>query len=66
MTYAVAYLLDGSRIGSIPFRCPIYSRHLFEEKKLLGLPCALMKHDGNQVVLIDSYLYEVLEMSIKA
>lgn len=65
MTYAVAYF-DGIRISGIPFRCPAYSRQLFEEKKRLEIPCALIKREkGESAVILDSFQYELLEQQIK-
>ncbi len=65
MIYAVAYF-DGIRIGGIPFRCPVYSRQYFEEKKRLEMSCALIKRDeGQSAVILDSFQYEALEQYIK-
>ena len=65
MTYAVAYF-DGIKIGDIPFRCPVYSRQYFEEKKRLEMPCALVKReDGESAVILDSFQYDLLEQQIK-
>ena len=66
MTYAVVYLKN-SKVTGLPFRCPTYSRQWFEEKKRLGIPCALMKRDKSdqKAKILDSFEIEVLEQYIQ-
>lgn len=64
MTYVVAYF-DGLKISGMPFQCPTYSRQLFEKKKQLEMPCALIKKEEGKATLIDSFRYEFLEQHCK-
>ena len=59
--YEVVFF-DGE-IQGIPFTCPLFSSNYFEEKKALGLPCALLKkHEGekNGSTAIAKHRYEDL------